>query len=169
MDRVMAGLATSGSLVGSAISSRPCRLGGYLSGNGKQSVKQLVLIKNPLKFARYRPRETARARACHSKSSNCCVPAPPRGREAEFQAPRDAGVRAGFCRSACQLKTWSIRPPIARARRAAEAASERLDLVLVKLGLISESDLCIAYATYCRSSRGRRRQISRISPCWLIG
>ena len=34
--------------------------------------------------------------------------------------------------------------------RAAEAASERLDLVLVKLGLISESDLCIAYATYCR-------------------
>jgi general secretion pathway protein E len=38
---------------------------------------------------------------------------------------------------------------VARARRAAEAASERLDLVLVKLGLISESDLCIAYATYC--------------------
>ena len=34
-------------------------------------------------------------------------------------------------------------------RRAAEAASERFDLVLVKLGLISESDLCIAYATYC--------------------
>ena len=40
-------------------------------------------------------------------------------------------------------------PPIGRARRAAEAASERLDLVLVKLGLISESDLCLAYATYC--------------------
>src|SRR6476469_1886639 len=38
---------------------------------------------------------------------------------------------------------------IARARRAAEVASERLDLVLVKLGLISESDLCIAYASYC--------------------
>jgi general secretion pathway protein E len=38
---------------------------------------------------------------------------------------------------------------VARARRAAEAASERLDFVLVKLGLISESDLCIAYATYC--------------------
>jgi general secretion pathway protein E len=38
---------------------------------------------------------------------------------------------------------------ISRARRAAEAASERLDFVLVKLGLISESDLCIAYATYC--------------------
>ena len=39
---------------------------------------------------------------------------------------------------------------IARARRAAEVASERLDLVLVKLGLISETDLCIAYATYCK-------------------
>jgi general secretion pathway protein E len=38
---------------------------------------------------------------------------------------------------------------ISRARRAAEAASERLDFVLVKLGLISESDLCAAYATYC--------------------
>jgi general secretion pathway protein E len=38
---------------------------------------------------------------------------------------------------------------ISRARRAAEAASERLDFVLVKLGLISESDLCVAYATYC--------------------
>jgi general secretion pathway protein E len=38
---------------------------------------------------------------------------------------------------------------ISRARRAAEAASERLDFVLVKLGLISESDLCIAYAAYC--------------------
>src|SRR5450631_3172424 len=38
---------------------------------------------------------------------------------------------------------------ISRARRAAEAASERLDYVLVKLGLISESDLCIAYAAYC--------------------
>lgn len=38
---------------------------------------------------------------------------------------------------------------ISRARRAAEAAAERLDFVLVKLGLISESDLCIAYAAYC--------------------
>ena len=38
---------------------------------------------------------------------------------------------------------------ISRARRAAEAASERLDFVLVKLGLISESELCIAYAAYC--------------------
>jgi general secretion pathway protein E len=38
---------------------------------------------------------------------------------------------------------------VSRARRAAEVASERLDLVLVKLGLISEDDLCIAYAAYC--------------------
>jgi general secretion pathway protein E len=38
---------------------------------------------------------------------------------------------------------------VGRARRAAEAASERLDFVLVKLGLISESDLSTAYATYC--------------------
>jgi len=38
---------------------------------------------------------------------------------------------------------------ISRARRAAEAASERLDFVVVKLGLMSESDLCIAYAAYC--------------------
>jgi general secretion pathway protein E len=38
---------------------------------------------------------------------------------------------------------------ISRARRAAEAASERFDHVLVKLGLISESDLCIAYAAHC--------------------
>jgi general secretion pathway protein E len=38
---------------------------------------------------------------------------------------------------------------IARARRAAEAASERLDFVLVKLGLISEGDLATAYAKFC--------------------
>lgn len=37
---------------------------------------------------------------------------------------------------------------ISRARRAAEAAGDRLDAVLVKLGLISEIDLCVAYATY---------------------
>lgn len=39
---------------------------------------------------------------------------------------------------------------LSRARRAAEAANERFDLVLVKLGLISETDLCIAYATYTK-------------------
>ncbi|MGX4770483.1 GspE/PulE family protein [Bradyrhizobium guangdongense] len=38
---------------------------------------------------------------------------------------------------------------VARARRASEAASERLDTVMVKLGLLSEADLCGAYAAYC--------------------
>ncbi|MBK3665376.1 Flp pilus assembly complex ATPase component TadA [Bradyrhizobium diazoefficiens] len=41
------------------------------------------------------------------------------------------------------------RGAVARARRAAEAASERIDAVLVKLGLVSEVDLCSAYASYC--------------------
>lgn len=38
---------------------------------------------------------------------------------------------------------------VARARRASEAASERLDIVMVKLGLLSEADLCSGYAAYC--------------------
>jgi len=38
---------------------------------------------------------------------------------------------------------------VARAKRASEATSERLDVVMVKLGLLSEADLCGAYATYC--------------------
>ncbi|WP_167561198.1 ATPase, T2SS/T4P/T4SS family [Bradyrhizobium sp. AS23.2] len=38
---------------------------------------------------------------------------------------------------------------VARARRASEAAGERLDTVMVKLGLLSEADLCGAYAAYC--------------------
>jgi general secretion pathway protein E len=38
---------------------------------------------------------------------------------------------------------------ISRAMRAAKAASERLDLVLVKLGLISERDLGLAYSKFC--------------------
>ncbi len=37
---------------------------------------------------------------------------------------------------------------LARGKRAAEVASERVDTVLVKLGLISEVDLCGAYASY---------------------
>lgn len=40
-------------------------------------------------------------------------------------------------------------PAAARARRAADVAGERFDRVLVKLGLISEGDLCSAYAIYC--------------------
>jgi len=67
----------------------------------------------------------------------------------EIPGPKAAGFAQAFADllSAEDLVDGAA---IARARRAAEAASERLDLVLVKLGLISESDLCIAYATYCR-------------------
>jgi general secretion pathway protein E len=67
----------------------------------------------------------------------------------EIPRPKDAGFVQAFAEllAAEDLVDGAA---IARARRAAEAASERLDLVLVKLGLISESDLCIAYATYCR-------------------
>jgi general secretion pathway protein E len=35
------------------------------------------------------------------------------------------------------------------AMRQLAATQERFDLVLVKLGLISEADLCAAYAKYC--------------------
>ena len=63
--------------------------------------------------------------------------------------PRDPAFAQAF---ADLLASEDLVDPaaIARARRAAEVASERLDLVLVKLGLISEGDLCIAYATYCK-------------------
>ena len=67
-------------------------------------------------------------------------PAPPRGREAEFQTPRDAGFAQAF--ADLLISEDLVDPPaIGRARRAAEAASERFDFVLVKLGLISEGDL----------------------------
>ena len=67
----------------------------------------------------------------------------------EIPGPRHAGFAQAF---ADRLVAEDLvdAAAIARARRAAEAASERLDLVLVKLGLISESDLCLAYASYCR-------------------
>ena len=38
---------------------------------------------------------------------------------------------------------------LTRARRAAESAGERIDHVLIKLGLIAENDLACAYAAYC--------------------
>lgn len=60
---------------------------------------------------------------------------------------------AGFSRAFADLLIGNglIDPAaVSRAKRAAEAASERLDLVLVKLGLISETDLCTGYAAYCR-------------------
>src|ERR1700754_1912718 len=37
---------------------------------------------------------------------------------------------------------------VARAKRAAEGSSERFDLVLVKLGLLTEADLAVAYADH---------------------
>jgi general secretion pathway protein E len=75
-------------------------------------------------------------------------PIPVDVRGADVPKPKDAGFAQAF---ADLLVNEGLVDPaaIARARRAAEAASERLDFVLVKLGLISESDLCIAYATYC--------------------
>ncbi|WKA30599.1 GspE/PulE family protein [Bradyrhizobium roseum] len=73
-------------------------------------------------------------------------PAAPQG--ATLPKPSDAGFAQAF--SDLLLGKDLIDPAaIGRARRAADAASERFDLVLVKLGLISEADLCLAYATYC--------------------
>ncbi|XSC45452.1 hypothetical protein ACF1BQ_004885 [Bradyrhizobium sp. RDT10] len=75
-------------------------------------------------------------------------PAAPPGRGPELPRPRDAGFAQAF--SDLLVGKDLVDPAaIGRARRAAEAASERFDLVLVKLGLISEADLCLAYATYC--------------------
>jgi general secretion pathway protein E len=62
--------------------------------------------------------------------------------------PKDAGFAQAFADLLVSEDLLDA-AAVSRARRAAEAASERLDFVLVKLGLISESDLCIAYATYC--------------------
>ncbi|WP_339037480.1 ATPase, T2SS/T4P/T4SS family [Bradyrhizobium symbiodeficiens] len=62
--------------------------------------------------------------------------------------PKDAGFADAF--SALLVREGLIDPgAVARARRASEAASERLDIVMVKLGLLSEADLCGAYAAYC--------------------
>ncbi|MEH2515710.1 general secretion pathway protein E [Bradyrhizobium sp. AZCC 1610] len=75
-------------------------------------------------------------------------PAAPPGRGTELPRPRDAGFAQAF--SDLLVDKDLVDPAaVGRARRAAEAASERFDLVLVKLGLISEADLCLAYATYC--------------------
>ncbi|MEH2628606.1 general secretion pathway protein E [Bradyrhizobium sp. AZCC 1719] len=75
-------------------------------------------------------------------------PATPLSRGTEWPGPRDAGFAQAF--SDLLLGKDLVDPAaIGRARRAADAASERFDLVLVKLGLISEADLCQAYATYC--------------------
>ncbi|WP_198030114.1 GspE/PulE family protein [Bradyrhizobium sp. Tv2a-2] len=62
--------------------------------------------------------------------------------------PADNGFADAF--SECLLAQGLIDAgAVARARRAAEATAERLDHVLVKLGLIAEADLAAAYAAYC--------------------
>ena len=75
-------------------------------------------------------------------------PAAPPSRGTELPRPRDAGFAQAFA-DLLVGEDLVDAAAVGRARRAAEAASERFDLVLVKLGLISEGDLCIAYATYC--------------------
>ncbi len=75
-------------------------------------------------------------------------PAKPRVRMAQIPGPQDAGFAQAFA-DLLEGEDLVDAAAVSRARRAAEAASERLDVVLVKLGLISESDLCVAYATYC--------------------
>jgi general secretion pathway protein E len=63
-------------------------------------------------------------------------------------APTDEGFADAF--AAFLVREGLVESSaIARARRAADAAQERLDSVLVKLGLISETDMCSAYAAYC--------------------
>jgi len=69
-------------------------------------------------------------------------------RENSTLGPKHAGFAQAFADLLVREDLVDA-PAVSRARRAAEAASERLDFVLVKLGLISESDLAIAYATYC--------------------
>src|SRR5258708_602227 len=76
-------------------------------------------------------------------------PVAPSAPALEIPGPGDAGFAQAFA-DLLAAEDLVDSAAVARARRAAEAASERLDLVLVKLGLISESDLCVAYATYCR-------------------
>src|SRR4051794_29628476 len=73
---------------------------------------------------------------------------PVAGPATRLPRPRDAGFAQAFS-DRLVGKDLVDAAAIGRARRAAEAASERFDLVLVKLGLISEADLCLAYATYC--------------------
>ena len=73
------------------------------------------------------------------------APAP----EGEILGPKNAAFAQAFA-DVLEAEGLIDAAAIARARRAAEVASERLDLVLGKLGLISESDLCVAYASYCK-------------------
>jgi general secretion pathway protein E len=76
------------------------------------------------------------------------LPAPPLTLHPGIPDPQDPAFTRAF--SDLLVREELIGPAaISRARRAAESASERLDFVLVKLGLISEGDLSIAYARFC--------------------
>lgn len=68
--------------------------------------------------------------------------------EKRVPGPRDAGFADAFAEVLAREELVDV-AAISRAKRASEVAAERLDLVLVKLGLISEAALCIAYATFC--------------------
>lgn len=73
---------------------------------------------------------------------------PPTVGVVKLLTPKDAGFSEAFAGLLAReglVDTGAI----ARAKRASEAASERFDTVLVKLGLLSEADLCGAYAVYC--------------------
>ena len=64
---------------------------------------------------------------------------------------RPAPAELGFVEAFCTCLTnegWSDPQALGRARRAAETAGERFDHVLIKLGLIAETDLARAYAAY---------------------
>jgi general secretion pathway protein E len=62
--------------------------------------------------------------------------------------PEDAGYEQAFADLLIREQLVEA-AAISRAMRAAKAASERLDLVLVKLGLVSERDLGLAYSLFC--------------------
>jgi len=65
---------------------------------------------------------------------------------------RPGPAQSGFIESFCgSLTSEGLSDPqaLTRARRAAESAGERIDHVLIKLGLIAETDLACAYAAYC--------------------
>jgi len=72
----------------------------------------------------------------------------PTAESATRPGPADAGFVDAFCRCLTG-EGWSDPQALGRARRAAETAGERFDHVLIKLGLIAETDLASAYAAYC--------------------
>ncbi|MEW6146999.1 MAG: ATPase, T2SS/T4P/T4SS family [Pseudomonadota bacterium] len=73
---------------------------------------------------------------------------PPTTGGAKVLSPRQAGFVDAF--SALLLREGLVdAAAVTRAKRASEATFERLDAVMVKLGLLSEADLCGAYAAYC--------------------